>query len=129
MDKSVKIQPHASTKLSANDRIVIPAGIRDALGIQQGESLDMDVEDGVLPIEPYRARMRCIQKEFAYLVPPGRGISDEPIAERRQEALLEQENFERARQLRRIRDGYQTMESVSREDPHKTDGGPETQVA
>jgi len=106
MDKSVKIQPQASTKLIANDRIVNPAGIREALGIQQGESPDMDVEDRVLPVEPYRARMRRIQKEFACLVPPGRGISDELIAERCRETLLEQENFERARQLRRIRDGH-----------------------
>jgi AbrB family looped-hinge helix DNA binding protein len=113
MYPSVKSDPQATTKLSPNGRIVIPAVIREALGIKAGESLLLDVEDGVLRIESYRARIRRIQKEFAHLVPPSRCISDELIAERRQEALLEQENFERARELRRIRDGYQSPESES----------------
>jgi AbrB family looped-hinge helix DNA binding protein len=129
MIASDKFGPRAKTKLSPNGRIVIPAVIRDALGIQPGESLLMEVEDGVLRIESYRARIRRIQKEFAHLVPPGRCVSDKLIAERRQEAALEQESFERARELRRIRDGYQSPENESREGQTKKNGASESQVA
>ncbi|MGB6744944.1 MAG: AbrB/MazE/SpoVT family DNA-binding domain-containing protein [Terracidiphilus sp.] len=129
MDATVKPGLQAKTKLSPNGRIVIPAAIRDELEIKPGESLLMEVEDGVLRIESYRSRIRRIQKEFAHLVPPGRCVSDELIAERRQEALLEQEDFERARELRRIRDGYQSQENKSREDQPQTSEPPESQVA
>jgi AbrB family looped-hinge helix DNA binding protein len=98
---SVKIPQTVRTKLAPNGRIVIPAAIRDELGLKPGESLLMEVEDGVLRIESYRARIRRIQDEFAHLVKPGRLASDELIAERRREALLEMEDFEPARELRR----------------------------
>lgn len=129
MDLPVKPNLQASTKLSPNGRIVIPAAIRDALNLQPGESLVMDVEDGVLHIESYRARIRRIQQEFSHLVTPGRLASDELIAERRREALLEQEGFERARELRRIRDGSPSPENESRENKPKTGQEPESQVA
>jgi AbrB family looped-hinge helix DNA binding protein len=129
MEFPVKSEVSAKTKLSPNGRIVIPAAIRDALDLQAGESLLMEVEDGVLRIESYRARIRRIQKEFAHLVPPGVCISDELIAERRQEALFEQETFERARELRRIRDGYQSPESETEEGKPGTSQKPEGQVA
>ena len=109
------VQPSASAKatLAANGRIVVPAAIREAMGLEPGENLILDVVDGILHIEPYRARIRRIQKEFAHLIRPGILASDELLAERRQEAQLETESFERARELRRIRDGYQSLESVS----------------
>ncbi len=111
------VQPSASAKatLAANGRVVIPAAIREAMGLEPGENLVLDVVDGILRIEPYRARIRRIQKEFAHLIRPGILASDELIAERRQEAQLEMEGLERARELRRIRDGYQSPESVSPE--------------
>jgi AbrB family looped-hinge helix DNA binding protein len=129
MAASVKSRLQAKTKLSPNGRIVIPAALREALGIQPGESLVMDVEDGVLRIESYRARIHRIQKEFAHLAPSGRYASDELIAERRQEAALEQESFERARELRRIRDGYQCPENEPGKNRPKKSHRSESQVA
>jgi AbrB family looped-hinge helix DNA binding protein len=129
MDTTVKSGLQAKAKLSPNGRIVIPAAIREALDIKPGDSLLMEVEDGVLRIESHGARIRRIQKEFAHLAIPGRYASDELIAERRQEALLEQEDFERARELRRIRDGYQSPENESPENPPQTNRPPESQVA
>jgi AbrB family transcriptional regulator, stage V sporulation protein T len=129
MDDSAKPALQAKAKLSPNGRIVIPAAIREALGIQHGETLLMDVEDGVLRVESYRSRIRRIQEEFKQYAKPGILASDELIAERRREALLEQESFERARELRRIRDGYQSAESESKQDQPGTDRGPENQVA
>jgi AbrB family looped-hinge helix DNA binding protein len=121
VDYSVKAIRSAKTKLNPNGRIVIPAAIREELGLQPGETLLMDVEDGVLRIESYPARIRRIQKEFAHLIPPGRCLTDELIAERREEARLELEDFERARELRRIRDGYQASPEESQETDSKED--------
>jgi AbrB family looped-hinge helix DNA binding protein len=102
----------AHTRINANGRIVIPAVMREKLGLQKDDSIVMEIEDGVLRIESYLSRIRRIQAEFAHLAPVGGLLaSDELIAERRQEALLENETFERARELRRIRDGFGTPES------------------
>jgi AbrB family looped-hinge helix DNA binding protein len=92
--------------LSPNGRVVIPAAIREEMGLQPGESLLMDVEDGVLRIESYRSRIRRIQQSLARLIPPGRCLSDELIAERREEARREMEEFERDQaQWQSVQDG------------------------
>src|ERR1700744_4062625 len=99
------------TRINEQGRIVIPTEIRRKMEIKPGESLLMEVEDGILRIESYRPRIRRIQEEFKQYAKPGGLASEELIAERRQESLLEQEIPERARELRRIRDGYQPRES------------------
>jgi AbrB family looped-hinge helix DNA binding protein len=129
MGAPVKFALHATTKLSPNGRIVIPIAIREALGLKPGESVVMDIEDGILRIESYHARIRRIQEEFAHFAPQGRSASDELIAERRQEALLEQETFERARELRRIRDGYQSPENHQAQTPASPVEKPDGRVA
>jgi len=102
----------AHTRMNANGRIVIPAIMREKLGLRKDDSVVMEVEDGVLRIESYLARIRRIQAEFAHLAPSnGLLASDELILERRQEALLENETPERARELRRIRDGFAPLDS------------------
>jgi AbrB family looped-hinge helix DNA binding protein len=86
-------------KINQNGRIVIPAAIRQEMGIKAGESLLMEVEDGVLRIESYLARIRRIQQEFAQYNRPGVLASDELIAERREEARREEEEIERDREF------------------------------
>jgi AbrB family looped-hinge helix DNA binding protein len=79
-------------KINQNGRIVIPAAIRQEMGLKAGESLLMEFEDGVLRIESHRARIRRIQEEFKKIIPPGGMLmSDELIAERREEARREME--------------------------------------
>ncbi len=99
MEAYVKSSLHASAPLSPNGRIVIPAAIRQELGFAPGDTLLMDVEDGVLRIESYPARIRRIQEEFAQYAKPGVLASDELIAERRQEARREEEEVTRDREL------------------------------
>jgi AbrB family looped-hinge helix DNA binding protein len=84
-------------KINQNGRIVIPAAIRHEMGLKTGETLLMEVEDGVLRIESYSARIRRIQQEFAQYAKPGVLASDELIAERREEARREEEEMERDR--------------------------------
>lgn len=78
-------------KINQNGRIVIPAALRQQMGIKAGESVLMEVEDGILRMEPHRARIRRIQESLGRLIPPERCLSDELIAERREEARREME--------------------------------------
>ena len=86
---------HAKTRLSSNGRVVIPANMREQMGLRPGDSLLLDVEDGILRVESYPARIRRIQNELAEYIEPGILLSDELIAERREEARREREEFER----------------------------------
>jgi len=97
----VKEVLHAKVPLSSNGRIVIPAAIRQELGFAPGDTLLMEVEDGVLRIESYPARIRRIQQEIAQFAKPGILASDELVAERREEARREEEEIERDEAARR----------------------------
>jgi AbrB family looped-hinge helix DNA binding protein len=91
MESSVT-EPHVvHATISQNGRIVIPAAIRSQMGLKPGEDVLMEVEDGVLRIESHRARIRRIQEEFKKYAKPGALISDELIADRREEARREAE--------------------------------------
>ena len=95
---SVVTRPRSvGSKINQNGRIVIPAAIRQEMGIKAGETLLMDVEDGVLRIESHRARIRRIQLECAKYARPGILASDELIAERREEFRREEEELARDR--------------------------------
>ena len=78
-------------KINENGSIVIPAALRRQMGIKAGESVLMEVEDGVLRMESRRALIRRVQESLGRLIPPGRCLSDELIAERREEARREME--------------------------------------
>ena len=91
LEQSVKRVLQAKTVLAANGRIVIPAAIREELGFKPGEALLMDVVDGVLRIESYPTRIRRIQQEIAKYIPADRSLSDELIADRREEVRREAE--------------------------------------
>ena len=93
----------AKTKLGANGRIVIPAAIREQLGIKPGDTVLMDAEDGMLRIESFPARIRRIQRELAPYRKPGVLASEELIAERREEARREEEEFQRSLEEQRLR--------------------------
>jgi AbrB family looped-hinge helix DNA binding protein len=103
MASTVTIQRSVSSKINQNGRIVIPAAIREQMGLKAGDTVLMEVEDGVLRMESHRARIRRIQEEFKKIIPPGGMLmSDELIAERREEARREEEEFARE-QAERVR--------------------------
>ena len=98
VDEPLRAKPqpvHAKTKLAPNGRIVIPAAIREQMGFAPGDTLLMDVEDGVLRVESFDARLKRVQDEIAQYARPGILASDELIAERRAEARREEEELHR----------------------------------
>jgi|SRR5579863_426350 len=83
-------------RLGPNGRIVIPAALRDELGLEPGVTLFLDVKDGVLHIESLPARIRRVQREFSPFKKAAVLASDELIAERRAESLREEGGGQRA---------------------------------
>ena len=77
------------TRMTEKGRVVIPAEIRKALGMEAGGTLDMRVEDGELRISTLRARIRRVQERARKIIPPGVSLSEELSAERREAAKHE----------------------------------------
>ena len=77
------------TKLGEKGRLVIPTEIREALGIQTGDTLSLRVEDHELRISTIRNRIRRAQERARTYIEPGSSLADELIAERRKEAQHE----------------------------------------
>jgi AbrB family looped-hinge helix DNA binding protein len=87
MGSTITKPTNASSKINQNGRIVIPAAIREQMGLSPGDTLFMSVEGDVLKLESHRARVRRVQEEFKKYVKPGEMLmSDQLIAERREEA-------------------------------------------
>jgi|HubBroStandDraft_1064217.scaffolds.fasta_scaffold04629_4 AbrB family looped-hinge helix DNA binding protein len=79
----------ARVQVGAKGRIVIPAEIREAMGIRVGDSLEMRLDDYELRVSTRRARIRRAQERVRHLVPEGTLVSEELSAERREAAKNE----------------------------------------
>ena len=77
--------------LGADGRLLIPAALRDAVGIKRGERLTLRVEDGRIVVESWKSTIKRIQDMLAYLKVPGESVVDEFLADRRAESLRESE--------------------------------------
>ncbi|MBS0544695.1 MAG: AbrB/MazE/SpoVT family DNA-binding domain-containing protein [Proteobacteria bacterium] len=73
-------------KMSEGGRVVIPAEIRQALGIKEGDLVYWDLVDGEARLSTRAARLRRAQALVRRHVPEGVSLADELIAERRTEA-------------------------------------------
>ena len=93
MNSNVTDEGVVTARLSENGRIVIPAEIRQKLELSPGDTVLLSVEGYVLKIEPQRARIRRVQESMRQLLPPDRVLSDELIADRREEARRETEEW------------------------------------
>jgi AbrB family looped-hinge helix DNA binding protein len=77
------------TRIGAKGRLVIPAAMREALKIAEGDMLDLVVVDGELRIATMRERLRRAQERVRQVIPPGVSLADELSAERREAAKHE----------------------------------------
>ena len=80
---------HARTRIGEKGRVVIPAAIRKALGMDVGDVIDMRMENGELCISTRESRLRRAQEWVRRVVPPGVSLADELSAERREAAKHE----------------------------------------
>jgi AbrB family looped-hinge helix DNA binding protein len=83
--------PSGQAKVNENGRILIPAAIREQMGIKPGDFVVWQLEDGVFRVESYLASIRRLQVEMQKYKKPGESVVDELLKERREEARRELE--------------------------------------
>lgn len=76
-------------KISEGGRVVVPAEIRKALGIQDGDTVLWELADGEARLTTRREQLRRGQALIRQYVPEGISLVDELIAERRAEVARE----------------------------------------
>jgi AbrB family looped-hinge helix DNA binding protein len=72
----------ARMKINENGRVVIPASLRTALGIQAGDELVMHVEQDEIRITTLKRRIERAQNHVGRYAKSGASLVDELIAER-----------------------------------------------
>ena len=75
--------------MGANGRIVIPANIRNQIGMPRGGSFIVHVENGQVRLEPISHAIARVQSLLDDYVPAGTSLADELSAERRDGAERE----------------------------------------
>ena len=79
----------ARVQVGQKGRIVIPAEIREAMGIAEGDSIDLRLNDYELRVSTRQTRLKRAQERARRLIPAGVSLADELLAERREEAKRE----------------------------------------
>ena len=76
-------------KVIAGGRIALPADVRRAMGIAEGDTVYFDLDGDELRVRSSRSSLRRIQDRLRAYRPEAGNLSDELIAERRAEAAGE----------------------------------------
>jgi AbrB family looped-hinge helix DNA binding protein len=85
----LRLSQAQKVELGAGGRLVIPAPMRAALGMKEGDKVLVRLEGNELRIYTYQEAMRRAQEIVRSFVPPGMSLVDELIADRRAEAARE----------------------------------------
>jgi AbrB family looped-hinge helix DNA binding protein len=75
-------------RIGKQGRVVIPASLREEMGLQPGDKLSAQVEEGRLVLEHRADALSRLQRRFRH-VAGDRSLVDELIAERRAAAARE----------------------------------------
>ena len=76
-------------KIIAGGKISLPAELRRALGLKDGDTILLDHDGTSFTGMSYDQRVKRLQARFRQYVPAGTSVVDDFIAERRAEALRE----------------------------------------
>lgn len=76
----------ATVMVDNTGRVVIPAKVRQEMGIEGSEELVMGLENGVLTLVSKRAARLAARQSVKRLVSPGVSMCEELLRERRQDA-------------------------------------------
>ncbi|MUH01286.1 AbrB/MazE/SpoVT family DNA-binding domain-containing protein [Scytonema sp. UIC 10036] len=77
------------TKISEGGRVVIPSEYRKQLGLEVGDEVIISLVNGEVRIFTLDVAIKRSQEIVRRYIPEGRSLSDELVAERRQESLRE----------------------------------------
>ena len=77
---------HIKAKIAEGGRIVIPAEYRQAMGLQVGDEVILQLDGKELRIFSIRQAIKRAQQLVSRYVPQDRALADELVAERRKEA-------------------------------------------
>lgn len=81
-----QIPEHARVTVGPGGRIVIPGDFRQALGLEDGDAVVIELENDALRLVSYETELRRIRELVSGYVPEGVSLVDELIAARRREA-------------------------------------------
>lgn len=85
------MEPLFRVRLSEAGRFVIPAAIRERLGLEAGAEIVVSADDGGIRLRPLDLAIRQAQDYFASLGQPGSLASEDLIRDRRLYATHEDE--------------------------------------
>lgn len=89
VSRYIMSQLSVKTKVTEGGRIVIPASMRKALGINVGKSVTLTLNDDGLRISTRENAVKRIDDLMKGKIDPTRSVVDELIRERRKEAANE----------------------------------------
>lgn len=78
-----------TTNLSKEGRVLIPAEVRNKLGLKAGEALKLSIVDGEVHLSRRVDAIRRMQKRLARLRDPDNPAVDSLLQERREESTRE----------------------------------------
>lgn len=87
---------HKSThrvRVAAGGRLVIPAEVRQELGIKEGDEVLLSRDEGGIRIATLKDTVHEVQEYFRQLKKPGESVVDELIRDREREATQEAREF------------------------------------
>jgi AbrB family looped-hinge helix DNA binding protein len=89
MTSLAKLPETYRVRVDSAGRVLIPAGSRQRLGIDQGDEVVVEVDDRGIRITTAAQALKEVQDYFAAIKKPGESLVDELIRERREEAARE----------------------------------------
>jgi AbrB family looped-hinge helix DNA binding protein len=88
-DEREAVRETATIQVKEAGRILLPASIRDALHVREGDFLGVEIVDGEIRLIPLETAVRRAQELVRRYIPEGSNLVDELIADRRSEAERE----------------------------------------